>query len=124
MNRKAVIFGIKSYKLSKKEKSFFNNTRPWGIILFSRNIKSISQLKSLINDIKKTLNDKKYPILIDVEGGKVSRLNKIIDLSNFSQNYFANLYKTNKKLFLIHYKTYIELKCIEKRLFLEFKDIN
>ena len=111
MNRKAIIFGIRGYKLKKDEKLLFKETKPWGIILFSRNIKSLSQLKSLINDIKKTLNHKKYPILIDVEGGKVSRLNKIIDLSNFSQNYFANLYKKNKKLFSVHYKIYINTVC-------------
>ena len=111
MNKKAIIFGIRGYKLKKDEKLLFKETKPWGIILFSRNIKSLSQLKSLINDIKKTLNHKKYPILIDVEGGKVSRLNKIIDLSNFSQNYFANLYKKNKKLFSIHYKIYINTVC-------------
>ena len=89
----------------------FKKTKPWGIILFSRNIKSVSQLKSLIDDIKKTFNHKKCPVLIDVEGGKVSRLNKIIDLSNFSQDYFANLYKRNKKLFSIHYKIYINTVC-------------
>ena len=111
MTRKAIIFGIQGHKLTINEKLLFRKAKPWGIILFSRNIKSLSQLKSLINDIKKTLNHKKYPILIDVEGGKVSRLNKIIDLSNFSQNYFANLYKKNKKLFSVHYKIYINTVC-------------
>ena len=79
INRKAVIFGINSYKLKKSEKIFFKRTKPWGIILFSRNIKSLDQLKDLVKDIKIIFNDDKYPILIDVEGGKVSRLNKIID---------------------------------------------
>ena len=111
MNRKAVIFGIKSYKLSKKEKSFFNNTRPWGIILFSRNVKNFLQLRNLINDIKKIMKDEKYPILIDIEGGKVSRLNKIIDLSSFSQSYFSELYNKDKKIFLRHYKIYINTVC-------------
>ena len=53
MNRKAVIFGIKGHKLSRNEKSFFKKTKPWGIILFSRNIKDIHQLKELVDDIKK-----------------------------------------------------------------------
>ena len=52
MNRKAIIFGIKGYKLSKNEKLLFNKFKPWGIILFSRNIKSIAQTKSLTNSIK------------------------------------------------------------------------
>ena len=83
MNRKAIIFGIKGYKLSKNEKLLFNKFKPWGIILFSRNIKSIAQTKSLTNSIKNLFNDKKYPILIDQEGGKVSRLNKIIDFYGY-----------------------------------------
>ena len=78
MNRKAVIFGVKGYQLTNKERQLLKKTRPWGVILFSRNIKDISQLKILVDDVKKTLRDKKYPVLIDQEGGTVSRLNKII----------------------------------------------
>ena len=43
MNRKAIIFGIKGHKLSSFEKKFFKKNKPWGIILFSRNIKNILQ---------------------------------------------------------------------------------
>ena len=80
MNRKAIIFGIKKTKLTKEESSFFTKVKPWGIILFSRNIKDLQQLKILINEIKTLFEDKKFPILIDQEGGKVSRLNDIVDL--------------------------------------------
>jgi beta-N-acetylhexosaminidase len=107
MNRKAIIFGIKGYRLTLTEKSFLKKTQPWGIILFSRNIKNIYQLTLLTRSIKKIFNDKKYPILIDQEGGKVSRLNKIIDMSLFSQDYFSKLYEKNKKLSFIYYKIYI-----------------
>tara|TARA_Y100000310_G_scaffold143771_1_gene143098 strand:- start:6896 stop:7843 length:948 start_codon:yes stop_codon:yes gene_type:complete len=111
MNRKAVIFGIKGYRLTNKEKQLFKKIKPWGIILFSRNIKNISQLKILVNDIKKILRDKKYPILIDQEGGKVSRLNKIINLSFFSQYFFGKLYNKDKKLFYKVYKIYADKVC-------------
>jgi len=111
MNKKAVIFGIKSYKLTNSEKYLLRSEKPWGIILFSRNIKNILQLKYLIHDIKKVINERKYPILIDQEGGKVSRLNKIIDLSIFSQNYFGKLYTKDKKSFLNYYKIYINTVC-------------
>jgi len=107
MNRKAIICGIKGYRLTSKEKNIFRKKKPWGIILFSRNVKNIFQLKSLVTDIKKIFKDRKYPILIDQEGGTVSRLNNIIDLSIFSQSYFAQLYKKDKKLFLNAYKIYI-----------------
>ena len=111
MNRKAVIFGIKRDKLTNKEKLLFKKFKPWGIILFSRNIKNISQLKKLVEDIKKIFKDKKYPILIDQEGGKVSRLNKIIDLSAFSQHFFGKSYIKDKKLFYSHYKIHINTIC-------------
>ena len=55
MNRKAVIFGIKGHQLTNKEKQLFKKIKPWGIILFSRNIKNIFQLKALIDDIKNIL---------------------------------------------------------------------
>ena len=85
MNRSSVILGIKGYKLTKQEKKLLNKARPWGINLFSRNIKNINQVKLLIDDIRKIFNDNKYPILIDQEGGRVSRLDKIINLRFFSQ---------------------------------------
>ena len=111
MNRRAIIFGIKGYSLTNKEKYLFKNKRPWGIILFSRNIKNIPQLKNLIDDIKKIFNDKKYPIMIDQEGGEVSRLNKIIDLSIFSQDHFTQLYKKDKKSFYNRYKIFVDRVC-------------
>ena len=107
MNRKAIIFGIKGYKLTRSERYLFTKVKPWGIILFSRNIKNINQAKKLVDNIKSIFNDKKFPILIDQEGGKVSRINKIIDLSFFSQSFFGELYKQDKKLFLNHYKIHI-----------------
>jgi len=107
MNRKAIIFGIKSTKLSNEEKKLFLKSKPWGIILFSRNIRSLEQLKSLVKSIKNLFKDKNYPIMVDQEGGKVSRLNQILDFSCFSQTYFSNLYLKNKKEFMLHYNVYI-----------------
>ena len=40
LNRKAVIFGFKGLYLTKAEKKLIKLSRPWGIILFSRNIKN------------------------------------------------------------------------------------
>jgi len=111
MNKKAIIFGIKEYKLTNEEKSLFKKSKPWGVILFSRNIKNISQLKKLVSDIKEIFKDDKYPILIDQEGGKVCRLNKIIDLSNFSHSFFGKSYIKEKKLFYTRYEIYIRSVC-------------
>ena len=111
MNRKALIIGVKGLALTNEEMQLLKVKKPWGVILFSRNIRDILQLKSLISMIKNSIKDKKYPILIDQEGGSVSRLNKIIDLSLFSQDHFGRLYKENKINFLHHYKIYIDKVC-------------
>ena len=57
-----------------KKKKFLKKYKPWGVILFSRNIKNIKQTFKLTTSIRKIFNDKKYPILIDQEGGRVNRL--------------------------------------------------
>ena len=106
--RKAFICGIKGKKLTKKEILFLRKHKPWGIILFSRNINSIDQTRNLIKKIKYIFNDNKYPILIDEEGGSVSRLNKFIDNTKFSAKYFGNLYKRDKKKFYLHFSIYIK----------------
>ena len=111
MLRKAAIFGIKGVKLSIDEVNFLKRYKPWGIILFSRNIQDIYQLKTLIISIKKALKDENYPILIDQEGGKVSRLDKIIDLSLFSQDFFGKLYTKNKNDFKYLYELYVNKVC-------------
>jgi len=111
MQTKAIILGVKKHLLTKKEKELFKKFKPWGIILFSRNIKNITQLKSLIDEIRKLFNDKKFPIMIDQEGGKVSRLNKILDFSAFSQSNLKHIYKKNKKLFYSIYNIYVNEVC-------------
>jgi len=108
MRRKSIIFGIKGTKLRKSEKNILKLGRPWGVILFSRNIINIKQLAKLTNEIRTCLGDKKYPILIDQEGGRVSRLNKIFNFKKYSQNHFGNLYKQNKFFFNKSYNVYIK----------------
>jgi len=107
-NRKAFIVGLKSYKLSNKEKIFLKKHRPWGVILFSRNINTIQQTKNLTNNIKKIFKDKKYPILIDQEGGRVNRLENIIAFDNLTSEYFGNLYEKDKLKLDIIYKLFID----------------
>ena len=107
-NRRAFIVGLKSSKLSNKEIIFLKKYRPWGIILFSRNIRSIEQTKKLTDKIKKIFKDKKYPILIDQEGGRINRLNKIVSFDNLSSEYFGHLFNKDKKKFNIIYKLFVD----------------
>ena len=107
-NHKSFVCGIKGKYLSEKEKSFLVKYKPWGIILFSRNIKSIKQTKILTNSIKKIFKNENYPILIDEEGGRVTRLKKFIDNSIFTAKYFGDLYKKNNYKFDIYFNVYIK----------------
>ncbi len=105
--QRALIVGLKSHTLTNKEKIFLKYSKPWGVILFSRNIINLNQLKRLTNNIKKIVNNKNFPIFIDEEGGDVSRLSQIINLKYFSANFFGNLYIKDRLKFNYTYKSYI-----------------
>ena len=107
-NRKSFITGIKSTKLYKQEINFLKKYKPWGIILFSRNLHSITQIKKLTSNIKKIFNDQKYPIIIDQEGGRVNRLDKLISLDNLTSEYFGKIFVKDRKEFNIIYKLFID----------------
>ena len=108
INRKSFITGIKGVKLNKQEIKFLNRHKPWGIILFSRNLKNINQIKDLTKHIRKIFRDKKYPIMIDQEGGRVNRLEKFISLDSLTSEYFGQLFIKNKQQFNLIYKLYID----------------
>ena len=106
MKKKAIIISIKGYHLSTQEQMLIKNEKPWGLILFKRNIKSLRQVIELIKKIKKLSKDSKFPILIDEEGETVSRLSKITS-HDFSQKLFGDIYDSNPEICLTFYKNYI-----------------
>ncbi len=61
-------------ELAAEERDFFHEIRPWGFILFGRNIESPAQIKRLVAALRATVNDPSAPVLIDQEGGRVARL--------------------------------------------------
>ena len=107
-NRRSFIVGIKSTSLSTKEIRFLKKYKPWGIILFTRNIKNIRQTQKLTYNIRKIFKDRNYPILIDQEGGRVNRLKNIITFDNLTSEFFGKKYLTNNYEFKIFYKLYID----------------
>ena len=107
-NRRSFIVGIKSTKLSLREKNFLKIYKPWGVILFTRNIKNINQTSKLTSSIKKIFNDKNYPILIDQEGGRVNRLKNLISFDNLTSEFFGNKYINNRKEFIFYYKLFVD----------------
>jgi beta-N-acetylhexosaminidase len=107
INRRSFIIGIKSTILNKKEIFFLKKYKPWGKILFKRNIKTIKQTKKLTNHIKKIFNDTKYPILLDQEGGRVNRLTNFLNNDLSTGEFFGNLYSKDRKIFNVKYNEFI-----------------
>ena len=57
MKRKAIIISLKGKILSKNEKILLSKEKPWGVILFERNIHSLKQTQHLIYEIRKYTNN-------------------------------------------------------------------
>ena len=66
------IFGCSGTELTPDERAFFADARPWGFILFARNIADRQQARRLTDSLRTIRED--APILIDQEGGRVARL--------------------------------------------------
>ena len=108
INRRSFITGIKGTKLNSHEIKFLRKYKPWGIILFSRNLKNIDDIKNLTKNIRQIFKDKNYPIIIDQEGGRVNRLHKFISFDTLTSEYFGKLYVSDKCKFNIIYKLFID----------------
>jgi beta-N-acetylhexosaminidase len=95
MLRSRAIYGCATTSLSAAEKDFFRQTRPWGFILFARNISDASQVKALVQELRETVDDEKAPVLIDQEGGRVARLKPPQWHARPPAARFGALYETN-----------------------------
>ena len=70
----AAIYGCSGHRLTEAERAFFAGARPWGFILFRRNIDSPDQVRALTAELRDSIGDEHAPILIDQEGGRVQRM--------------------------------------------------
>ena len=90
MTNYAIVVGVKGLALSKKEEDYLKRYQPLGVILFKRNISTKNQVIALVKEIKNILGFSAM-IMIDQEGGKVSRLNKNFWPSFPPASYFGNI---------------------------------
>src|ERR1700760_3006029 len=70
---KAFIIGLSGLALTAAERDFIRAERPWGFILFRRNIETPAQVAALTADARQVMSDADAPILVDQEGGRVQR---------------------------------------------------
>jgi len=69
----ATILDATGHRLSVEEKAFFRDARPFGFILFGRNIKNPDQLRGLCDELRDAAGHNAV-ITIDQEGGRVQRM--------------------------------------------------
>ena len=74
MNTRAFITGVSGLELTATEREFIRAERPWGFILFKRNVETPEQVIRLLRDLRDTVGEPDAPVLIDQEGGQVQRL--------------------------------------------------
>jgi beta-N-acetylhexosaminidase len=74
MSSRAFITGVSGLELSATEREFIRGERPWGFILFKRNVETPDQVSALVKELRNCLGEADAPVLIDQEGGRVARL--------------------------------------------------
>jgi beta-N-acetylhexosaminidase len=72
-NTQAVIVSCSGTVLTEDERTLFGEWKPFGFILFGRNVEDKAQLKKLCSDLRESVGWN-CPILIDQEGGRVRRM--------------------------------------------------
>lgn len=71
---KAFITGLAGLEITEEEKKFIHAHRPWGFVLFSRNVDTAAQVKKLTKSLRMATGRRRLPIFADQEGGRVQRL--------------------------------------------------
>jgi len=74
MTRRAFIIGVSTTELDAAERDFIRAARPWGFILFKRNVQTAIQVCALVSELRDVAESPDAPVLIDQEGGRVQRL--------------------------------------------------
>jgi beta-N-acetylhexosaminidase len=74
MRSTAFICGCQGLSLSADEAGFIVDSRPWGLILFKRNVDTPDQVRRLCDRFRELLGVSEAPVLIDQEGGRVQRM--------------------------------------------------
>lgn len=74
MSTRAFITGVSGTELTAIEREFIRDQRPWGFILFKRNVATPAQVAALVAELRTAAGVADAPVLIDQEGGRVQRL--------------------------------------------------
>lgn len=86
------IFGLSGLTLTAQERAFFPACEPAGYILFARNCESPGQMRRLTDDLRALHGRDDLLILIDQEGGRVTRMKPPVWPQYPPQGVFDRLY--------------------------------
>ena len=70
----ACILGCAGTCLSVEERALYRDVKPWGFILFARNIEDADQVRRLNDSLREAADDADALVFVDQEGGRVQRL--------------------------------------------------
>ncbi len=74
VSSKAMILGCAGHRITAREAALFAAERPWGLILFARNIGDAAQVAELTAHFRDLVGRPDAPVFIDQEGGRVQRI--------------------------------------------------
>src|ERR1700752_5514265 len=93
---KAMILGCSGLSLTSEEKALYKAERPWGFILFGRNISEPKQIADLVAEMRESVGWH-APVLIDQEGGRVQRIRPPILDHYPSGQALVDIYRKNRE---------------------------
>ncbi len=93
-----MILGASGSVLTADEAALYRNERPWGFILFARNIQDPSQIADLVAAMRDTVGRPDAPVLIDQEGGRVQRIRPPIAEKYPSAAELGALYRQDRNM--------------------------
>lgn len=90
---RACILGCQGTRLTPEERAFFAEHRPWGFILFRRNIETAEQTRALCDELREAAGDPETLVFIDQEGGRVQRARPPLAANRQPAARFGELYR-------------------------------
>src|SRR4051794_36483151 len=93
---KAVILRCLGKSVSKDEISFYRGERPWGFILFARNIGEPAEIADLVAGLRDSIGRPHAPVFIDQEGGRVQRIRPPVVPNYPSGSALGALYRADR----------------------------
>lgn len=92
-----MILGCAGTSLTSDEIALYGGERPWGFILFARNLSEPQQISDLVAAMRDSVGRPDAPVLIDQEGGRVQRIRPPMIERYPSAEVLGNLYRSDRE---------------------------